>query len=82
MTPQSQGLLRQVLSSLSLKKIAEQPTLPHKKVRIQGGKDSKKYLLIPELDPLKTIPEINLMKLKFFKKLIAVAEKKNLNQFF
>lgn len=82
MTPQSQGLLRQVLSSLSLKKIAEQPTLPHKKVRIQGGKDSKKYLLIPELDPLKTISEINLMKLKFFKKLIAVAEKKNLNQFF
>lgn len=48
LTPQSQQLLRQVLSSLSLTKTAEQPTLPCKKVRIQGGKDSEKYLLIPE----------------------------------
>lgn len=51
-------------------------------MRIQGGKDSKKYLLIPELNPLKTISDINQIKPKFFKKLTAVAEEKNLNQFF
>lgn len=74
--------MTQVLSSLPLSKIAEQLTLPCKKVRIHGGKDSKKHLLIPELNPLKTISKINQIKLKFFEKLTAVAEQKNLKQFF
>lgn len=47
-----------------------------------SGRQRLKKILIPELNPLKTISETNLMKLKFFKNLIAVAEEKNLNQFF
>lgn len=51
-------------------------------MRIQGGKDSQKYLHISEFNLLKIKSEINQMKLKFFKKLTAVTKDKNLNQFF